>query len=124
MAIVVTLYATHHQPSAAGADSAQERDYRRSSRRVQIFCESLRSRYAPHAEEYPLPTSDELLIHQEELEIFVTAQHLKQRLMSHLDTTSDGWIPIHLWEDTKVAHKEAFDELVWAVGNAENTDDQ
>lgn len=54
----------------------------------------------------------------------MTAQHLKQRLMSLLDTTSDGWIPTHLWEETKVAHKEAFDELVRAVGNAENTDDQ
>ncbi|KAK3168004.1 hypothetical protein OEA41_004450 [Lepraria neglecta] len=73
---------------------------------------------------YPLPTSDEFLIHQKELETFVTAQHLKQRLTSLLDTTSDGWIPIHLWEDSQVAHKEAFDKLVRAVRNAENTGDQ
>ncbi len=73
---------------------------------------------------YPLPTSDELLVHQKELETFVTAQQLKQRLMSLLDTTPNRWILTYLWEATKVAHKEAFDELVRAVTNGEDTDNQ
>ena len=29
-----------------------------------------------------------------------------------------------MWEATQVAHREAFDDLVQAVGNAESTDDQ
>jgi hypothetical protein len=33
-------------------------------------------------------------------------------------------IDTHVGEATKVAHREAFDELVQAVGNAGSTDDQ
>ena len=73
---------------------------------------------------YPLPTSDELALHQKEFEAFVTAQGLKQKLMSLLDTASDGWVPNHLWETTKAAHRDAFEEVVHSVGNAEITDDQ
>lgn len=73
---------------------------------------------------YKLPTSDELLVHQKEYETFVTAQQLKQKLMYLLDTTSDGWVPADLWEAAKVAHKEAFDEFVQAIRNAENTGDR
>ena len=65
---------------------------------------------------FPLPTSDELFIHQKELKTFETAQRLKRGLMSLLDTTSDGWIPTHVWEETKVAHEETFDEIVRGCG--------
>ena len=44
--------------------------------------------------------------------------------MCLLDSTPDEWVPTHVWEVTKVAHREAFDELVQAVGNAGSTDDQ
>lgn len=78
------------------------------------------SNYCP----YPLPTSDELVVYRKYFEDFVTAQKLKQRLICLLDTTPDGWIPTQLWEATKSAHKEAFDELVQAVRDAKITDDQ
>ena len=64
---------------------------------------------------YVLPTSDELLIHQKDFGTFETAQNLKRRLACLLDTAPDGWVPTHLWEATKVAHKEAFNEVVLAV---------
>ena len=68
---------------------------------------------------YPLPTSDDLAVAQREFEDFVKARQLKQRLVSLLNTTSDGWVPTQSWETTKSAHKEVFDELVQAVGEEE-----
>ena len=73
---------------------------------------------------YPLPSSDELVAHRREFEDFVAARTLKQRLICLLDTTPDGWVPTQAWEATQSAHKEAFDELVQAVRDAEIADDQ
>lgn len=73
---------------------------------------------------YPLPTSDELVLYRKEFEDFVAAQKLKQRLVCFLDTAPDGWVPTQLWEATRSAHKEAFDELVQAVRDPNITDDQ
>lgn len=64
---------------------------------------------------YALPTSTELLEHQKKFQTFLTAKHLKQRLIDLLDTASDGWVPTDLWEATELAHKEAFKELVQTV---------
>lgn len=44
--------------------------------------------------------------------------------MDLLDTSPDGWVPTNSWEATEVAHKEAFDELVRTVRNAESDDTQ
>ncbi|KAL8967251.1 MAG: hypothetical protein Q9197_005527, partial [Variospora fuerteventurae] len=63
---------------------------------------------------YPLPTSNELVSYRKDFEDFVIARKLKQRLICLLGTTPDGWVPTQLWEATKSAHKEAFDELVQA----------
>ena len=41
-----------------------------------------------------------------------------------LDTTADGWVPMDLWETTKIAHREAFDEIYQAIRDAKSTDDQ
>lgn len=68
---------------------------------------------------YSRLTPEELLVHQRDFESFQAAQELKRRLMSLLDTTSDGWVPSHLWEATKIAHREAFDELIRAVRNSD-----
>ena len=78
----------------------------------------------PNSCPYPLPTSDELVVYRREFEDFVAARKLKQRLICLLDTTPDGWVPTQLWEATKSAHNEAFNELVQAVRDAEVTDDQ
>ena len=73
---------------------------------------------------YPLPTSGDLVVHQKDYEAFTTALGLKQKLIDLLDTPPDGWVPNHLWEATKAAHREAFETIVQAVENAETTDDQ
>lgn len=73
---------------------------------------------------YPLPTSNELAVYRKDFEDFVIARKLKQRLICLLDTTPDGWVPTQLWEATKSAHKEAFDEIFQAVRDAKITDDQ
>ena len=64
----------------------------------------------------------EITCHQKEFKSFETAQKLKRRLICLLNTTVDGWVPTHLWEATKVAHQEAFNEIAEAIGKAESTD--
>ena len=77
----------------------------------------------PNCCPYPLPTSDELVIYQREFDDFVAARKLKQRLICHLDTTPDGWVPTESWEVTKSAHNEAFDGIVQAMRDAKVTGD-
>ncbi len=72
---------------------------------------------------YPLPTSAELLEHQKEYEKFCFSMDLKRRLVELLETTSEGWVPIDLWEATEKTHQEAFSEIVQTVGNAKGEDD-
>ena len=64
---------------------------------------------------YPLPTPDQMLVHQGEMETYKIAQKLRQDLMSILETPSDGWVPTDRWEETEKAHKNAFDVLLQAV---------
>lgn len=78
----------------------------------------------PNSCPYPLPTSDKLVNHQKEFEDFMTARDLKQKLICHLDITPDVWVPTEMWEATKSAHEEVFDEIVQAVRDEKNTDDQ
>jgi hypothetical protein len=73
---------------------------------------------------YPLPTPDELVAHQREYDDFVAARTLKERLVSLLGTTPDGWVPTHLWEVTRLSHMKAFKELIHAVRDAKSTDDR
>lgn len=63
---------------------------------------------------YTLPTSDESVVWRKEYADFVEAWELKQKLICYLNTPSDGWVPTELWEATKLAHKELFDETVRA----------
>ena len=78
----------------------------------------------PNSCPYPLATSHDSVVYRRGSEEFVTARKLKQRLICLLNTTPDGWVPTQLWEATKSAHKEAFDELVQAVRTSEISDDQ
>jgi hypothetical protein len=73
---------------------------------------------------YPTPTPEELLAHQKELESFETTQKLKRMLICLLSTTADGWVPTHFWEATKIAHREAFDEVNQAIRDSKSADDQ
>ena len=73
---------------------------------------------------YPIPTSDEMLIHQKELKGFEILLQLKQRLIKVLKTTTDGWVSTKSWEATKVAHKEAFETELHLKGSAQSVDEE
>ena len=72
---------------------------------------------------YPEPEPKDLTVHKRDHEEFIKAQKLKGNLMSLLEVPSDGWVPADEWEATKLAHKEAFDEIYRAVGNPDITDE-
>ncbi|KAL8990732.1 MAG: hypothetical protein Q9169_008052 [Polycauliona sp. 2 TL-2023] len=73
---------------------------------------------------YPIPTSDELVVHEKAFKDFVMARDIKQKLVELLDTTDDGWVPTGMWEATKSFHKQAFETLVQAVREAKIEDDE
>lgn len=68
-----------------------------------------------------LPTEEELVEHKKQYEDFETVQKLKILLIHALDTNSDGWVPTHAWEWSKVAHRVAFEKWVQTARDAEGT---
>ena len=73
---------------------------------------------------YPLPTAEELRVHQKEMEAYETAQKLKQDLMSILNTSSDGWVPTDCWDETKEAHSNVFNVILQAVQSDHSMSEQ
>jgi hypothetical protein len=73
---------------------------------------------------YQIPTSDEMVLHRRDFDDFMETRNLKQKLVSLLDVTSDGWVPSDLWEATKVAHMEAFYLICQAVRDENLIDNQ
>lgn len=61
---------------------------------------------------YPKPTVDELAHHNAHYEDFEIAQKLREDLMSLLDTSSDGWVPMQSWDKTAAFHKQCFEEIL------------
>jgi hypothetical protein len=72
---------------------------------------------------YPLPSSEELAIHQEEYQRFTAAHELKSTLSSLLNTATDGWVPPDEFESARIGEKEMFDGILEAVLNDEDPDD-
>ncbi|KAL8742757.1 MAG: hypothetical protein Q9190_004805, partial [Brigantiaea leucoxantha] len=68
-----------------------------------------------------LPTTDELAEHKKQYEDFETVQKLKVWLMGALDTNSDGWVPTDAWEESKAAHREAFETWMQTTRDAART---
>ncbi|KAG2002789.1 hypothetical protein GB937_009555, partial [Aspergillus fischeri] len=64
---------------------------------------------------YPVPTSEELANNEVEYKLFKAAQNLRRDLSSLLNTASDGWVPLEIWEATELAHKELFSGMLQAV---------
>ncbi|EER38565.1 conserved hypothetical protein [Histoplasma capsulatum H143] len=71
---------------------------------------------------YPLPTQKELVDHEREYKLFVAVQNLKCNPSSLLNTTSDGWVPLEDWEETKSAHWKVFDSMLNAVLTNDDSD--
>ncbi|KAL9576096.1 MAG: hypothetical protein Q9212_007389 [Teloschistes hypoglaucus] len=72
---------------------------------------------------YPVPTSDELVVHAREYKDFEVAYDMKQKLAYLLDTNTDGWVPTEAWEATKLAHKQAVDIFMQTARDGKATDD-
>jgi hypothetical protein len=72
---------------------------------------------------FPIPTTEDLAVHQKEYKHFEAAQDLRNSLSSLLNTASDGWVPSEEWEATESAHREMFHGMLQAVLTNENADD-
>jgi hypothetical protein len=72
---------------------------------------------------FTMPTPEELVVHQQDYQMFVAAQELKRNLSIVLNTASDGWVPPEAWEATLLAHKEMFANMLEAILANENPDD-
>lgn len=57
-------------------------------------------------------TEEELKEHARDYEDFETIQKLKLWLRHSLHTNFDGWVPNHVWEAAKDAHRAAYDEWI------------
>jgi hypothetical protein len=72
---------------------------------------------------FPLPSSDEIAVHQKDYKLFEAAHQLRHSLSSLLNTASDGWVPPENWEETKSAHRELFEGMLQEVLINEQPDD-
>ncbi|KFZ17573.1 hypothetical protein V501_01662 [Pseudogymnoascus sp. VKM F-4519 (FW-2642)] len=72
---------------------------------------------------YPVPTAEELAVHQKEYKYFEAAHDLRNHLTGLLNTASDGWVPAEEWETAKLANKELFGLMLETVLSIENPDD-
>jgi hypothetical protein len=72
---------------------------------------------------FPIPTPEELAVHQKEYKSFETAHELRNNLSSLLNAASDGWVPPEDWEAAELAHREMFHGMLQAVLTNENSDD-
>ncbi|OBT56584.1 hypothetical protein VE04_05637 [Pseudogymnoascus sp. 24MN13] len=72
---------------------------------------------------YPVPTAEELAVHQKEYKYFEAAHDLRNHVTDLLNTASDGWVPAEEWETAKLANKELFGMMLETVLSIENPDD-
>ncbi|EPS34183.1 hypothetical protein PDE_09147 [Penicillium oxalicum 114-2] len=72
---------------------------------------------------FALPTPEELALHRKEYRIFEAAQSLKHDLASFLDSASDGWVPLENWEAAKTQNMAMFNEMLQAVLENQDPDD-
>ena len=78
----------------------------------------------PNGCPYPLPTPDEISIHNKEFEDFQAVHRMRQAVMSHLDTPYDGWVANDRWEVTKTFHRETFEGMAQGIRHAKAAGDE
>lgn len=61
---------------------------------------------------YPIPSPDALLAHQQDFQVFQTAQEFRQEVMHRLDIPFDGWVPADSWKEISEAHKNLFNGVL------------
>jgi hypothetical protein len=72
---------------------------------------------------YPVPTAEELAVHQKEYKYFEAAHDLRNHLTGLLNTASDGWVPAEELETAKLANRELFEMMLETVLSIKNPDD-
>lgn len=72
---------------------------------------------------FPIPTAEELAVHQKEYNSFKAAHQLRHDLASLLNIATDGWVPPEDWEATKSAHREMFDGMLQTILTYEDLGD-
>jgi hypothetical protein len=72
---------------------------------------------------YPVPTPEEMAIHQEEYKYFEAAHGLRNHLAGLLNTAPDGWVPPEELEAAELANRELFEMILETVQSIENPDD-
>ena len=73
---------------------------------------------------YPLPTDEELRVHQDAKENHEATLSLKEQVMSVLHTPPDGWVPTDCWDATKEAHDNAFNLLLQTIQSDRSSSEQ
>jgi hypothetical protein len=72
---------------------------------------------------YPLPSLDELGVHQKNYRFFEAAQQMRQNVPDLLNSASDGWVPSADFEATEQKHQELFKALLQEIVDNEDPDD-
>ena len=60
---------------------------------------------------YSLPTSKDLVIHQEEYKDLERVQELRNFVISRLNIAADGWVPTEAWEETVENHEKLYEKF-------------
>lgn len=71
---------------------------------------------------YTPPAGADLAKHKKRLFLFETSLMLRNQLAELLGVQADGWVPTELWEEKKLAHKAAFEQLVCDAENDKDSD--
>ncbi|KAF4629867.1 hypothetical protein G7Y89_g8274 [Cudoniella acicularis] len=73
---------------------------------------------------FPVPSNEELAIHQERFEQYKTSVQLRDHLVDALNVASDGWVSANEWDNTKALNKELFDHMVQSIREVDYPEDK
>lgn len=76
----------------------------------------------PDSSPFPMPTPEELAVHQRYYRKFEAAQELKHELSRLMQISTDGWFPSEARDATLLAHKEMFATMLQVILAEENPD--
>lgn len=73
---------------------------------------------------FRVPPDEALAKHRQHYQWFVASQTLKRNLLRLLGVSSDGWVATEAWDRTVAAHKEMFANMLEAVLNFDDTENE
>ena len=72
---------------------------------------------------FSVPGDNEVAAHKKDFRLFEASQQLKHALSNLLNTATDGWVPAAEWEAAKLAHKQAYAQMLEVILNNKQPDD-